>query len=169
MKRFGELPGTAKLSVAIAGNGWAEHRADYPPTWVYGGERQGRSYVEWLRQGKVAIAPVTREVVIGGRRQPGDEDSTRTYELAAAHCFFIHRRTEYVRSLYDEDTEVPMFDTPEELAEKVLYYLDRPKLRHEMATAAHARAVPAYSLDARAGEIVSNLAEALERRKDASV
>ena len=164
MQRFGEAPGIEKLNVAIAGNGWAAHRADYPKAWIFGGERQGRSYLEWLRQGKIAIAPVTREVVIGGRRQPGDEDSTRTYELAAANCFFIHRRTKYVQSLYNEATEVPMFDTPEELAEKVIYHLDRPELRERMLTAAHARAVPAYSLDAQAEKIVSILAKTLGQR-----
>lgn len=164
MQGVAETLEAEKVTVAIAGNGWAAHGADYPTSWVYGGPRQGRAYMEWLRQGKIAIAPVTREVVIGGRRQPGDEDTTRTYELAAAHCFFIHRRTEYVQSLYDEASEVPMFDTPEELAEKVLYYVGRPDIRQQMAAAAHKRAVPAYSLDARAEEIVAILADALEQR-----
>ena len=67
--------------------------------------------------------------VINGVRQPGDEDTTRTYELAAAHCFFIHRRTDFVKTLYSEADEVPMYDAPEELAEKILYYLSRPDER----------------------------------------
>lgn len=164
LQAFGKALGRHKVTVAVAGNGWAAHRADYPAHWVYGGGRHGRAYLEWLRQGRIAIAPLTREVVIEGQLQPGDEDSTRTYELAAAHCFFIHRRTQYVQKLYDEFNEVPMFDTPEELAEKVLFYLARPEVRQRMATAAHVRAVPAYSLDARAGEIVTILAEVLGRR-----
>jgi spore maturation protein CgeB len=168
MQAFGKVLGR-NGAVGIAGNGWEAHRGDYPPDWVYGGERQGRAYLEWLRQGSIAIAPLTREVVIEGHRQPGDEDSTRTYELAAARCFFIHRRTPYVQSLYDESSEVPMFDTPEELAAKVLHYLDRPAVRQRMAAAAHIRAVPAYSLDARAGEIISIIAETLEQRKGGSV
>ena len=169
MQAFGKALGQRNVTVAIAGNGWAAHRADYPSHWVYGHARQGRAYLDWLRQGRIVIAPLNREVVIDGRRQPGDEDTTRTYELAAAHCFFIHRRTGYAQSLYDETKEVPMFDTPRELAEKVLYYLDRPEVRQRMAAAAHARAVPAYSLDARAGEIVSILAETLARRKDGDI
>jgi spore maturation protein CgeB len=126
---------------------------------VYGGAVVGRSYVEWLRKGKICIAPVTREVVINGVRQPGDEDTTRTYELAAAHCFFIHRRTDFVKTLYSETDEVPMYDGPEELTERVLHYLARPAERERMAALAHRRAVPAYSVDSRADEIVAILRE----------
>lgn len=164
MRELGKILRRRKLSVAIAGNGWTAHRTDYPVNWVYGGGRQGRSYLDWLRQGDIVIAPLTREVVVEGQRQPGDEDSTRTYELAAANCFFIHRRTPYAQSLYDESSEVPMFDTPAELADNILYYLDHPEVRQRMAKAAHTRAVPAYSLDARAVEIVSIIAEMLDRR-----
>lgn len=162
MESFARALGGRKVKVGIAGNGWIGHRRCYPSDWVFGGERQGRAYVDWLRQGNIAIAPLSREVVIDGQRQPGDEDSTRTYEVAASHCFFVHRRTEYVKSLYDETTETPMFDTPEELAEKVLFYLDHPEVREQMAAAAHRRAVPAYSLDARAEEIVTLLSERIE-------
>ena len=65
---------------------------------VFPGPVQGRGYVSLLRRGRICIAPLTREVVIAGQPQPGDMDTTRTYELAAAHCFFIHRRTDFARS-----------------------------------------------------------------------
>ncbi len=145
------------ITVAIGGHGWIDRRSEYPEHWVFGGELHGRSYIQWLRQCKICIAPVTREVLINGVRQPGDEDSTRTYELAAAHCFFIHRRTEYVLSLYDESTEVPMYDTAEELAEKIRYYLLHSEERLRLSKKAHQRAVPAYSLDSRADAIVAIL------------
>lgn len=155
MKSLGKLLGGRDISVGIGGNGWMAHREEFPSDWAFAGGLQGRAYVEWLRSGRVCLAPVTREVVINGTRQPGDEDTTRTYELAAAHCFFIHRRTPYALSLYDESAEVPMFDTPEELAEKILYFLPRVDERNRIALAAHRRAVPAYSLDRRAEQVVS--------------
>lgn len=154
MKRLAGLLDGHRLKVGIGGNGWQQHRAEFPSDWVFAGAVQGRGYVEWLRKGKVCIAPVTREVVINGARQPGDEDTTRTYELAAAHCFFVHRRTPYVETLYSEEDEVPMYDDADELAEKILYFLAHSTERVRMAAAAHQRAVPAYSLDARADEIV---------------
>lgn len=162
MKRLVPLLERHRVTVAIGGSGWAERRSEFPAEWVFGGELQGRSYINWLRQGKICIAPVTREVLINGGRQPGDEDTTRSYELAAAHCFFIHRRTDFVQTLYNESDAVPMYETPEELAGKILHYLAHPVERARMATQAHLRAVPAYSLDSRADEVVSILQAKLD-------
>lgn len=163
MKRLGRLLSGRPISVAIGGTGWREHEPGLPGDWTFLGGLQGRAYVEALRQGRICLAPLTRDVVVSGKRQPGDEDTTRTYELAAAHCFFIHRRTDYVTSLYDEATEVPMYETPEELAEKILHFLSNPQVRAQMAAAAHRRAVPEFGLDRRANDIVEVLSELSER------
>jgi spore maturation protein CgeB len=151
--------------VAIGGHGWLERRARFPFEWVFGGELLGRGYVDWLRKSKICIAPVTREVSIGGVRQPGDEDTTRTYELAAAYCFFIHRRTAFAKTLYREDEEVPMFDDAGELATKIAHFLSHPEERSRMAARSHQRAVPAYSIDSRADAIVAILRERLDRMR----
>lgn len=153
------------INVALAGSGWAERRKKFPKHWSFVGAPHGRSYIKFLRSGRIAIAPVNRQVVINGQIQPGDEDTTRTYELAAAHCFFIHQRTNFVKTLYDEKTEVPMFDSPEELVNKICDYLLKYDLRRSMADAAHRRAVPAYSLDERAREIICNINTVMELRK----
>lgn len=143
-----------QLTVAIGGNGWKATRTPLPAHWRLLGGLHGREYVSALRSGKICIAPLTREVVIDGQRQPGDVDSTRTYELAAAHCFFIHRRTEYVKTLYDEASEVPMFDNVRELAGHVRHYVAAADARAAMAAAAHRRAVPEYAIDRRAAQII---------------
>lgn len=144
-----------EVRVAIAGNGWTERSSEFPDGWVFAGEIQGAGYARWVQRSKILIAPVNRDVVINGQRQPGDEDTTRTYELAAANCFFIHRRTVYVPSVYDESTEVPFFDDAEELVKLVRYFLTEDELRFKMAAAAHRRAVPAYSIDSRAGQVAT--------------
>lgn len=158
MKQLGELL-DENFTVGIGGHGWSAHREAYPAHWEFPGALHGSSYVNWLRQGKICVAPLTRNVLINGTRQPGDEDTTRTYELAAAHCFFIHRRAGYVQTLYDEVEEVPMYDTPDELCAKIERYRDDARERDRMATNAHRRAVPAYSLDSRAARIVEILRE----------
>jgi glycosyltransferase involved in cell wall biosynthesis len=145
-----------KLRVAIGGFGWDGARTGLPRHWVFPGPVQGRGYLALLRKGRICIAPLTREVVIDGQHQPGDVDTTRSYELAAAHCFFLHRRTDFARSLYAED-EVPMYESAEELAGLIGHYLARDVERARMAAAAHRRAVPAYSLDDRAGDIMEVL------------
>src|SRR5262249_28366212 len=132
--------------VGLAGNGWSARRGEFPPHWSFWDTPTGREYGTFLRSGRIAIAPVQREVVVRGKRQPGDEDTTRTYELAAAHCFFLHRRTEYVQTIFDERTEVPFWDDAKELAALVRHYLPRDHERRMMAAAAHRRAVPAYSV-----------------------
>jgi len=159
----GEL-GDPRISVTIGGHGWEACRDSLPTSWRFRGPVQGRSYVSLLRQGRICIAPLTREAIVDGKSQPGDVDTTRTYELAAAHCFFIHRRTDFARSLYAED-EVPMYENAAQLAELIRYYLAHDDERARMAAAAHRRAVPTYSLDARAAEIVDILRRELATRE----
>ena len=141
------------VRVAIAGNGWVERASAFPSHWILTEQVLGTAYARWAQRAKIMIAPVNREVVIRGQRHPGDEDSTRTYELAAAHCFFLHRRTDYVETVYEGASEVPFFDDAEELVKLVRQFLTEDELRSKMAAAAHARAVPAYSIDSRAKQI----------------
>lgn len=151
-------PSISSLKVGLAGAGWKERADEFPVAWELAGPLYGRAYGEWLRRGKIAIAPVHRDVVVNGVRQPGDEDTTRTYELAASHCFFLHRRTGYVQTVYDERTEVPMWDSPQELVSLIKHYLPRADERQAMARAAHARAVPAYSIPGRAAQVLAHVA-----------
>jgi spore maturation protein CgeB len=112
----------------------------------------------------MVIAPVHREIYVNGLPQPGDEDTTRTYELAAAHCFFLHRRTPFAGTVYEEASEVPMWDSAEELAALVEKFLPLDDVRKSMAEAAHHRAVPAYSVPARANQVAAEVRAALARR-----
>jgi hypothetical protein len=164
MKQFAQATCSTGITVGIAGVGWEANIHDLPKAWVVHGPVLGRDYGEWLRKGRIALAPVNREVMVNGVRQPGDEDTTRTYELAAAHCFFVHQRTDYIESVYDEFTEVPMWNTPAELANLVKQFLPLEQKRKEMAAAAHRRAVPAYSIPRRAEAVVAHIRGALKAR-----
>jgi hypothetical protein len=162
------LAGTP-LRVGIVGSGWLERRHELPKDWHVAPAVTGRAYGEWLRRGRIVVAPVHREVIIDGVRQPGDEDTIRTYELAAMNCFFVHRRTPYVQTLYDERTEVPMWDDAAELAALVSRYLPLDQERSAMAARAHARAVPVHSFPNRAMEVMAHVTATLAlARKPAS-
>lgn len=163
ISELAKFPDVSKLKIAIGGYGWHVMKSSLPAHWYLPGAVHGRAYISLLRKAKICVAPLTREVVINGQNQPGDVDTTRSYELAAAHCFFIHRRTDFAQQLYSAN-EVPMFDDALELAGHIRDYLPNPALRARMAEAAHLRAVPAYSLDARASAIVNIIADQLERR-----
>lgn len=166
MVELAALIGNEGISVALAGNDWSKCRDRFPVTWQFPGGLHGRAYGEFLRRGRIVIAPVHTEVVIDGARQPGDEDTTRTYELAAAGCFFLHRRTPYARTVYDEVREVPMWDDAAELAALIRHYLPMECERREMAAAAHRRAVPAYSIPSRAVSVLEHIRGALAQRNE---
>ena len=106
--------------------------------------------------------------MISGKRQPGNEDSTRTYELADGTCFFLHRRTGYVQTVYDERREVPLWDDATELAALVRHYLPRDRERRMMAAAARARAVPDYSVPNRAAQVMAHVRAQLRARHPVS-
>jgi hypothetical protein len=162
MVSFAEALGDDEISVAVAGPGWSDHRHELPRHWHCVGPKVARSYGEFLRSARIAIAPVNREVVVRGVEQPGDEETTRTYELAAAQCFFLHQRTDYVSTVYDEKTEVPLWANAQELASLVRRWLSDDVGRREMAGRAHARAVPAYSIPERAVSILRHVEALIE-------
>jgi len=169
MRKFAEVLDDRGVSVAIAGSGWSDHTDDLPAHWQVFGARSGRSYGEFVRSAKIAIAPVNRTVVINGIEQHGDEDTTRTYELAAAHCFFLHQRTDYVSTIYDEHTEVPFWNDGSELALLVRRWLADPAGRRAMAGRAHTRAVPAYSIPQRALSVRRHVEALIETRAPAGM
>lgn len=165
MQQLGTALDGEPVRVAIIGAGWLERASQLPSHWELASPLQGRAYGEWLRRSRIVIAPVHRDVVIGRVRQPGDEDTTRTYELAAAGCFFLHRRTPYVQSIYDEATEVPMWDDAQELAMLVRKFLPLEAERRAMAARAHARAVPEYSIPKRAEQVLGHVRAALDQHR----
>jgi len=146
--------------IGIAGPGWIEKRDKFPASWLFVRTITGSAYIDFIRSGRIAIAPVQRRMVVRGVNQPGDEDSTRTYELAAAGSFFVHRRTDYVSTVYDERNEVPLWDDAKELASLVRYYLPRETERAAMAAAAQARAVPQYSVVSRTTRVLDHIRSA---------
>jgi hypothetical protein len=167
MVELGDALDDANLSVALAGPNWVGRREHLPSHWQFPGALYGRAYGEFVRRGKAVIAPVHSEVFVNGVQQPGDEDTTRTYELASAGCFFLHRRTPFAMRVYDERQEVPMWDDAAELAELIKRYLPQEDARRAMAARAHSRAVPNYSVPARAAEVLKHVADELAMRKEA--
>jgi spore maturation protein CgeB len=151
------------VRLAICGSGWERQNMGGLGIDV-GPEKHGQAYVEWLRRAKITLSPIQTSVNVGSTVHQGDEVTTRTFQCAAAYTFFIHRRTAEVKTYYDEATEVPMYDNPAELADQIRYYLAHDEKRKTMAAAAHARAVPAYSLDAKAAEIRPWLERVIKRQ-----
>jgi hypothetical protein len=164
MRALAEALADGSITVVVAGSGWREHRHELPKHWQFFGTRLARSYGEFLRAARIAIAPVNRQVVVRGHEQPGDEDTARTYELAAAQCFFLHQRTDYVTTVYDERSEVPLWADARELASLVRRWLPDEVGRRAMAKRANLRAVPAYSIPQRAVSVLQHVEALIETR-----
>ena len=157
MANVGRLLPDRNISVALAGPGWASRHEKFPDHWQFPGPIYGRAYGDFVRRGKIVIAPVHTDVVINGKRQPGDQDTTRTYELAASNTFFLHRRTDFVEQVYKEGAECCFWGNAKELVEMIRYFLPNERERRSIARAAHQRAVPDYSVPARAREVLMHI------------
>ncbi|MFC5385281.1 glycosyltransferase [Aquamicrobium segne] len=136
-----------EISVEIVGNRWARHgsagvlaRCGMP------GAQMGVAYARAIQTARINIA------IHFGPTASGWEDlvSTRTFEIPACKGFMLHIDNDEVREFFKPGEEIDVFSTPEELADKVRFYLARPELRAQMIERAYARCVPAYSYAARA-------------------
>jgi spore maturation protein CgeB len=114
----------------------------------------GDSYARILQRARINIG------IHSGPSGPfGWQDlvSTRTFEIPACKGFMLHIDNEGVRTLFEPGVEIDVFSTPDNLCEKIDYYLVRGLLRREMIERAYERCVPAYSYDMRAAAIADTL------------
>jgi len=135
------------LRLAIYGELWTENlrRAALRP-YVKGYGVFGEAYRHAIADARICLA------MHAGPVQPsGWEDaiSTRTFEIPACGGFMLHIDNDETRSFFTPGEEIDVFASEDELIARVSYYLPRDEQRREMARRAYARAVPAYSYDAR--------------------
>jgi len=94
--------------------------------WLFGDE-----YVKALSASKIALCFLNNEV--------GDRVTTRTFEIPASGVFMLAQRTDLHKSLFREDVEAAYFDGPQELIDKVKYYLAAVEERQRIAEAGYRR------------------------------
>ena len=80
--------------------------------------------------------------------------STRTFEIPATKGFMLHVDNEEVRGLYDVGSEIDVFSSPEECADKCRFYLERPELRAKMIEKAYQRTIAEHSYAHRARQML---------------
>ena len=61
----------------------------------------------------------------------------RTFEIPGCGGFLFTERSKQQCEFFEEGKEIACFSTPEELREKVDYYLNHEEERRQMADAAH--------------------------------
>ena len=140
------------MKLTVWGNQWRQ-RCTSPRVkqLIKGDPLVGDSYAKGICGAKINLALLSGKVQGSSR---GDETTTRTYEIPACGGFMLHERSPELMELYKEGEEVACFSSPQELAEKIDYYLAHPEDRDVIAGAGHRRCVPAYSYDNRMAEIL---------------
>lgn len=107
------------------------------------------AYSRALQEARINIA------VMMGPHTSGWQDnvSTRTFEIAACGGFQLHIDSDELREFFTPGQDLEVFQSHEELCDKVRYYLAHPDLRERMIASSHARCVPVHGYAARAAEI----------------
>jgi glycosyltransferase involved in cell wall biosynthesis len=141
------------IDLHIWGNQWAENcQAEGLKKLIKGAPLNGTSYAKALGGFRINLGIMSG--LVSGASQ-GDETTTRTYEIPACRGFMLHERTSEVLELFKEDKEIACFNSVDELAQKIDYYLAHEEERKAIAAAGHKRCVPAYSYDNRMAELVA--------------
>lgn len=146
-------------SMIVVGNDWAElAKGTALAPYVFGAPLVGDQFARVVEHTRINIA-----VHHGGGGAQGWADlvSTRSFEIPACGGFMLHIDNPEIRSLYEPGREIDVFADPDGLRAKVAHYLSHDAQRQAIAEAGHARAVPAYSLHARAEELLAVLGDRL--------
>lgn len=134
----------------------AAHFQGYP---VFGDE-----YAKAIQLSKVNIGLLS-EARTGA--SSGDHITARTFEIPASGGFMLHERTEEAMQYFEDGKECAFFDGPDDLVEKVRYYLAHEDERAAIAQAGHQRCLTSgYSVDDRARSVIDKYYELAAKREE---
>jgi hypothetical protein len=141
-----------RLNLCIWGSGWASRcKSTALRKCIKGFPLLGERYTRAIQCSLVNLALMNGPVA---GASSADLTTSRSYTIPASGGFMLHERNSEILDLYKEDEEIACFDTVEELAESIDYYLAHSVERENIARRGHARCVPAYSYDNRMAEML---------------
>ncbi len=154
-----QLPG---IDMRIWGNQWHKSTAPVLHPYIVGAPVIGDIYA-------VAVQASTINIALLSERRPGSSSgdlvTSRTFNIPACGGFMLHERTDEVLEFYKEGQEIACFDSPEELAEKIAYYLDHPDERETIRLAGQKRCIAENNLEKRAKIIIDHYYERMDSNK----
>jgi spore maturation protein CgeB len=119
---------------------------------IVGDEILGEEYSKVLQAASICLG------ILSERRKgasSGDLITSRTFNIPACGAFMLHERNEESVRYFKEDEEAAFFGSPDELVQRVQFYLQNAEKRLAVAKRGRERCLSSgYSLDARMGSVV---------------
>ncbi len=142
------------IQLKVWGNSWEKTgfnnvRKSWQKQPVY-----GDMYAMAINASAVNIAILSES---GNKSSSGDLITSRTFHIPGAGGFMLHERTNEFLELFEEGKHAACFSGPEELADKIRYYLGHASERKAIAAAGHELVMKHHTSDHRAAEILSTL------------
>lgn len=137
------------VPVAVWGNGWqkGEYWEIIRPHFR-GGGRMGEEYVKAINGMDIALHFL--------RRENRDEQDSRTFEIPACGVFMLAERSPKHEEFFQDGEEAVFFDSPEDLLDKVRYYLTHPNAAQQIAIAGWQRCLQSgYDHENRMQEMIN--------------
>ncbi|MCB9294275.1 MAG: glycosyltransferase [Lewinellaceae bacterium] len=145
------LPG---IELKIWGNQWHKSKEENLKKSIQHNEVLGDLYALAIQSSTINLG-ILSERVRGA--SSGDRITSRTFHIPGSGGFLLHERNAESVQYYQENKEAAFFETPEELADKVQYYLNNPEKREAIRLAGYKRALADHSLDSRAKTVLAHL------------
>ena len=137
--------------LAVWGDGWDLAESPALRRAVRGGPVYGDFYAMATGESRINLGLLSEKVP---GASSGDLITARTFQIPASGGFLLHERTAELARYFEEGREVACFGDPDELVEKVQYYLDDEPERARIAEAGHRRCVRENRWSHRAAVIV---------------
>lgn len=142
------------IDLKIWGAQWNKSTSSILNDSIQGTEVLGDLYAMAIQCSKINLGILSEQ---RAGSSSGDLITSRTFHIPGAGGFMLHERNEESLSCFAEDKEAGFFDGPDELVEKIKYFLPDQPLRDGIRMAGHERALRDHSLDARAETVLGYL------------
>lgn len=119
--------------VRLWGQSWGPRLWRYPQLrrCFQGGPIYGEGYCKALCSAKICLGVLSKLIT--------ETSTTRTFEIPASGIMMLAERTDEHLSFFTEDREAVFFSSPDELKDKLRYYLTHDGCREAIATAGRVR------------------------------
>ena len=136
-----------EIDLKIWGNQWDKSHSSNLSEAIMGRGVTGEEYTRALRGASICLGLLSEA---GKGSSSGDLITARTFQIPGCGVFMLHERNAEVLRYFEEDREAAFFGGPEELAEKVQYYLEHVAERARIAASGLERSVKdEYMIDKR--------------------